>query len=194
MATGGIGISRLVGGIFTLVGLVLLGVAGWAGNRQYTILKSWPTVEAVVTKSQVTHSQSHDIDRSTDTTMYEAAIEFRYTLNGKEYATPATSGYSSSSYTEMKRQADAYPPGTRHRVRYNPADPNDIRYNAGYTFGFFFLPVLLGGMGIVFGGLGVLFLYLSRSERVLLCPSCSQPVERNQRFCPNCVAPLSAGD
>lgn len=184
------GVNKLVGGIFTVVGLALLGTGGWVGNRQYTILKSWPTLEAEVTKSQVTHHVSHNSRSHTDTTMYGAEIEFRYTVEGRQFTTPSTPGYSTSSYPEMKRMADTYAPGTRHTIRYNPADPNDVRFNAGYNFGFFFLPVVFGGMGVVFTGVGIGLLAASRSWQPLQCPACGQAVERGQKFCPNCATPL----
>jgi hypothetical protein len=180
----------VVGGIFTVVGLAMLGGGLWTGNRQYTILKSWPTLEAEVTKSQVTHHVSYSSRSHTDTTMYQAEIEFRYTVDGRQFTTPSTPGYSTSSYGEMKRMADTYAPGTRHTIRYNPANPNDIRFNAGYNFGFFFLPLLLGGMGVVFAGLGIGNVVASRSGQPLQCPACGQAVERGQKFCSNCAAPL----
>ena len=65
------------GGILTAVGLDLLAGAGWKSSRQYTIIKSWPTVEAEVTKSRVDDYQSHDSNRYTTTTLYKAEIEFR---------------------------------------------------------------------------------------------------------------------
>lgn len=65
----------------------------------------------------------------------------------------------------MKRKVDAYASGTRHPIRYNPADPNDMRFDVGYNFSFFFLPGLLGLMGLIFGGLGVGVLFASRTRR-----------------------------
>lgn len=192
MASDGKGTFKLVGGIFTPVGLALLGFAGWSANRQYTILKYWPVVEAQVTKSRVTHHVSHST-RGGDTDMYGVRIEFRYAVNGKEYLSPSDVGYSSSDYSGMKRLADSYAPGTRHVIKYNPSDPNDIRFNAGYNFGFFFLPLLLGGMGLVFGGIGTGLLIASRSAVTPLCPSCGQPIECGLKFCPNCAAPLQSG-
>jgi hypothetical protein len=183
MVMQGKGLFKLVGAIFTVVGLGLLAGATWSGNRQYTILKTWPTVEAEVAKSEVVSYRDNE-----GTTMYWAAIDFRYSVNGKEYIVPSSSSYSSSSYNSVRKGVDEYAPGTRHRIHYNPTDPHDMRYEVGYNFGFFFLPVLLGGMGIVFAGLGGLLLYLSRSEQELLCPSCGQAVERGQNFCPNCAA------
>lgn len=181
---------RWVGGIFMAVGLVLLGIGGWVGHRQFTILKSWPTVEAEVTKSRVTDYLSHDSDHNRDTTMYQVEVEFQYAIDGKQFLTPSTPGYSNSDYPSMKRIADSFGPGTRHIIRYNPADPNDIRMNAGYNFGFFFLPILMGGMGIVFTGIGVALVVVSRSVQAMQCTACGQSLNPGQRFCPNCAAPV----
>jgi hypothetical protein len=179
---------RPAGAIFAATGVILLSVAGWLANRQYTILSSWPTVQATVVKSRVVRYHGRR-----GSTTYEAEMEFRYTVGGSTYQTPTDAGYSTSSYLTMKHMVDAYPPGSERMIRYNPADPNDIRMNAGYNFGFFFVPVLLGGMGIFFSGLGLVFLIASRSARPLLCPSCGTAVDPGQRFCPNCATPLLGG-
>jgi hypothetical protein len=188
MAIEGDKVFKLVGAIFTLVGVILLSVGGWTGNQQYTILNSWPTVEAEVTQSHVTTGRD-----SEGTTMYGTQLEFRYTVNAKEFTTPASSSYRSSSYTQMKHKADQYTPGTRHTIRYNPTNPDDIHFDVGYNFGFFFLPVLLGGMGVVFAGLGITFLYVSRRQRVFECPACGCRMERSQDICPSCHAPRPIG-
>jgi hypothetical protein len=47
-------------------------------------------------------------------------------------------------------------------IRYNPADPNDIRTNAGFNLGFFIVPIFLGGFGILLTGRGVVIFALSR--------------------------------
>lgn len=176
---------RLVSGIFAIVGVVLLGIGGWLGNRQYTIITTWPAVDAEVTRSRVTSGRD-----SKGTAMYGAEIEFRYTVAGKERVTPSSVGYTTSSYLDMKHKVDRYAPGTRHPVRYNPTDPDDIRFNAGYNFGFFLLPIVLGGMGMVFASLGIAGLFTSRPGRVVKCPACGQPVEKGQNFCPHCAAAL----
>lgn len=186
MLSGGNAVFKLVGGIFFAVGLGLLVGAWVSGNRQYTILKSWPSTDAEVVRSRVISYRDRE-----GTTLHRAAIDFRYAVNGKEYTTAASSNYSSSSYPEMKRKVDRYAPGTRQPIKYNPADPGDLRFDVGYSFGFFFLPVLLGGMGIVFAGLGGTFLMVARKVRSLLCPSCGQTIQRTQNFCPNCAAPIA---
>ena len=70
---------KFVGEIFTAVGIVLLAVGAWVGHRQYTILKSWPSVEAEVTKSQVTQHQSQNPNHPGTTMPYKAELEFRWT-------------------------------------------------------------------------------------------------------------------
>jgi hypothetical protein len=196
MVRRGNGVLKLAGGIFTVAGLAFLLAGLWTGNRQYTILRTWPTVEAEVTKSRVTHHLSREHVRRGGyvyITVYQAEIEFRYTLNGKQFTSLSTPGYTSSNPLEMKRMADTYAPGTRHTIRYNPAMPNDIRFNAGYNFGFFLDAVILGGMGVILTGLGISLLRASRSRQPLQCPACGQAVERGQKFCPNCAAPLPIG-
>jgi len=143
--------GSVVSGVFFVLGLGLLTGGFFSGRRQYNILKNWPKVDATVTRSEVT--TGHDDD---NTTMYGAKFEFRYTVKGKEYQTPASAGYETSSYKEMKHNVDIFAPGTQHALLYDPADPGDIRWDAGYNFSFFLLPICLGGMGIIFAGVGVL--------------------------------------
>jgi hypothetical protein len=186
------GTGRLVGGLFALAGVVLLGAGAWSGHRQYTILEAWPKVEAEVVASRVTHSTSRDSKRASDTTFYRAEIDFRYVVAGREYVTPAATSYGSSSYPEMKRIVDAHPVGSRHTVWVNPRDANDIRYDAGWTFGFFLFPLIFGGMGIVFAALGLAFVFLARSAPAPLCPACGGETLPGQRFCPSCGARLAS--
>jgi hypothetical protein len=189
MTDRGIAITKAVALVFIPVGIVLLATAGYTGNRQYTILKSWPTVEAEVSKSEVV--RGHD---SEGNTTYGVDLEFRYTVNGRQFVTPSSSPYRTSSYEGMRSKAQAYAVGTRHPIRYNPDDPGEIRFDVGYNFGFFFVPFLLGVMGIVFTAFGVGFLYASRAEKPLLCPSCGQEITKGHNFCPNCAAQLPGSE
>ena len=188
MAIQGKGVLRLVGGIFLPLGLAFLGGAAWSGNRQNTILKTWPKTEAQVTKSQLTKSQDNDGNWT-----YGTALEFRYTVNGKEYNTPSHSSYQTSNYTGMKLQLDAFAPGTTHTILYNPADPNDIRFDAGYTFGFFLVTFAFGLIGLSFSLIGALLLLVSRGRTAgPTCPSCGRSAGTDASFCPHCGAPLAS--
>jgi hypothetical protein len=189
MTDRGIIVTKVVAFLFTPVGILLLAIAGYVGNRQYNILKSWPTVEAQVTRTEVVQGRDDE-----GNALYGVNLEFMYTVNEKKYLTPGSSSYRSSSRKSMQEKSNTYAVGTRHPIRYDPNDPGEMRFDVGYNFGFFFVPFLLGVMGIVFTAFGVGFLYTSRSEKPLLCPSCGQEITRGQNFCANCAAQLPGSD
>ncbi len=125
--------------------------------------------------------------------MYRAAVDFRYTVRGKEYRVPSSSNYSTSSYSEMQGKVQKYAPGTRHTIWYNPAEPGDMYYDVGYNFGFFLLPFILAVIGLPFTAVAVGLLIGASRMVVRQCPSCGQTLQAGQNFCPNCAAPVSPG-
>ena len=141
---------RFIAGIFLCVGLVFLGVAGWFAKKKFTVMNSWPTVESEVVESEVT-----DYRDSEGSTLYKAQFRFRYTVDGREYLTLTDNGYGTSFRSWMQSKVDRLPPGTRHPLHYNPADPTDIEYNASYNFEFFGIPLFCAGMGAIFALVGV---------------------------------------
>src|SRR5262249_5458840 len=125
---------------------------------------------------------------------FVAQVEVRYTVHGQEYSARVSSqgssaGFGSNSYPSIRRKVDTYTVGTHYPIRYNPADPYDIRFDLGYTFEFFGAPLILTSLGLICAvvGLGMLIrLHLERR-----CSTCGQSITKRQRFCPNCAAPLT---
>lgn len=151
---------KWVGAGFGIVGLIMLSVGGFLAWKQVTILKAWPQADATVAESNVTNYVSEG------TVMYTAEISFRYNVAGREYVSPAPSDFSSSNRREITRKAEAHPVGSRHRIKYNPEDPEDIRFGAGYTLGFFFLPLIFVGLGSILAGIPLtIAIVLLRSRR-----------------------------
>ena len=185
-------VLRLFGAIPLLLGLGLLAGAWFTAQRQYTILKKWPTVDAQVARSELTHHQHQFANDASSTTVYEAHIDFRYTVDGKQYTSPTGSNYSTSDYASMKHKVDIYAPGTHHPLRYNPDNPNDIRFDAGYTFGFFLTPLILGGAGLIATSIGVVLFLVGWGigKTKVRCPSCGQSVSGNEPGCPRCGAAI----
>ncbi len=186
-------VLKIVGGVFLFTGFLMLGGAAWAGYHQYNILKNWPIVDAVVTQSRLTSYQSTSTDsdnRTSTTTQYSVEVEFRYTVNGHEYTTPTKTSYSTNVYSVMKTKADEYAPGTHHQIHYDPANANAIEFDVGWNFGFLFLPILLGFMGIVFSGVGGALLAAARKAQSVICTSCGRPIPRGQEFCSSCGNPI----
>lgn len=184
-------VLRIIGWIFAAVAVALLGGAAWSGQNQLRILKEWGRVNAQVVQSRVASAASYDRNRGTDLATYVALIDFRYSIGGKSFVTPASSQISTSNYVAMKREIDAYAPGSIHQILYNPADPNDIRFDADYTWTFFFTSVVLGGMGIVFGIVSTSLIAASRQVQIVRCSACGAVGTKGQRFCATCATPLN---
>jgi hypothetical protein len=186
------GILKVVGGAFAAFGLLALSVGVWCGKSQVDVIKTWPETRATVVDSHLNSEITHDMDRPAsrrDIVMYRTAITFRYTVSGREYVTPAPSNYSSSNYQEMKRKADAFPAGSVRTVKYNPADPKEISHNAAYTWSYFFIPVMFGGMGLLLTFIGTVFLLVHMRTRSPRCARCGKPIGSGQNFCGYCAAP-----
>ena len=149
-------IETIIFAVFLAVGLGLLGGAAYVGYRRYTILKTWPSVGAVVFDSEL-YRHRNDFVRKAGRT-----VLFGYTVNGEEYKSFVSSPYVSRSYKVQQEFGEKYAPGSRHSIRYNPANPNDIRFEVGYKIRFFFVPVLLGFIGVVFSGLGLVIMLAFR--------------------------------
>ena len=182
----------LFGTVPALVGLGLLASAVFTGNRQFTILNKWPTTEAEVVRSELAHHPFTFRHDSRPTTVYQALVDFHYTVGGRDYTATTGTHYSSSNYKEMKGKVDRFASGSHHPIRYNPDNPNDMREDAGYTFGFFITPVLLGAFGLPALGFGLLFIAMGRrvGKSQLHCPSCGAGVARGDAYCPACGTTL----
>jgi uncharacterized protein DUF3592/zinc ribbon protein len=183
-----------MGAFLTCVGLPSVVIGLWMGHVQSTTIKTWPIVDAEVIKSQVNATRG-TTRNGFPVTRYEAEIVFRYTVGGKEYTSRSTPGYMTSRYSIMKRIVDTYAPGTYHPIRYNPEYPNIVIFNAGYNFGFFLLPVMFGGMGLLFTVIGVIILKGAPAAWAgpgRPCQACGQALQPGQKFCSNCGTPVPA--
>ena len=172
----------IVGGVFTAVGLAALGFGVWAATRDWTVIRTWPEVEAQVINSALVRSRSINGDFR-----YRVRADFRYIFGGAEFTSPGSnSGFDWNNYSYVRRKADLYAPDTQHPIRVNPADPKDIRFDVGYTLDFFSTGLFLSVFGLIFAtvGLGILLAAVRKSR---LCASCKMPIAKAYRFCPHCA-------
>jgi hypothetical protein len=152
-----------VGKFLVALGLLLLGGAWWADSR----LMSWPVGEAEVPKSEVSKLSSFG-SRDGYGNSYRTQIEFQFDVDGIQFT--ASSSEKNANHGAAQNTADRYPAGSRHTIRYNPANPNDISFNPGYvdvvyTLIFFLKPIFLGIFGLAFTAHGARSLWRSRSMR-----------------------------
>ena len=152
----------LMGGLFAVVGVGLILIGGWIGYSTRTMLKTWPAVDAQVISSRVhRYVQSSTSNKKGDATYFEVIVEFRYSAAGQEYLTPSSKDCSSSN--EANGALTMYAPGSRHEIRYNPTDPNDIRFNLDSDP---WLPFyIVTGLGTFFALFGGAFVLIVRQQR-----------------------------
>lgn len=132
-------------GLFLLPGLFMLGFGSrnvWRGVSS----AQWPAATGVVTQSSP-----------------ETGVEFRYRVNGVDYATAVirfgqTSGASNSSGEELKRMR--YRAGAAVPVRYDAKDPSIAVVEPGFHFDSLWLP----GAGVAFILPAILFGLLAQGS------------------------------
>jgi hypothetical protein len=139
----------LVGGIFGLVGLVLLGVGIALAASTANFLASAERTDGTVVAVTERISSSTDGRRST---AWYPTVE--YTVGGRQYSFSSSVGTNPPAYAE----GDTVP------VAYDPADPADAQIAS--TWSAYLAALIVGGIGIVFAPLGsVLFVKGRRDAR-----------------------------
>ena len=150
-------VLRVIASAFFIFFLGFLGISAPLYWGQHKILRGWPAVEAEVTSSRVLVLQSqsgplHDIE-----------VHFAFSVDGRPYVGVIHSNHLSTSRARKEEQAEEFPVGSRHLIRYNPADPSDVRARVGYNVHFFAVPIFISGVGAIFLVIGsVIWLVSSR--------------------------------
>lgn len=130
---GGLGFAGVASGLFLLI-------------DRLAILNTWTEVEARVIESRIVTSGSQ----------HAALIRVQFETNGHSVITEPASDYRSSKYGWIAETIDRLPVGGTAMIRYHPRNPEKSRLEVGVNFNTFGTPALLAGIGLVFGGVGVL--------------------------------------
>ena len=126
--------ARLIFFIFALSGTVLLAAGAWTGLRRYRFLQTATTAEGVVTENVY-----HRGTRGSGS--YYPRVRFQ-TASGETLILDGNFGSSPPAYRR----------GERVEVLYDADDPTRFFLNG---FGsLWFVPVMLGGMGLMFAAVG----------------------------------------
>lgn len=154
-------LRRRVPLIFALIGAILLVIGAMMARSDLAMLRDWPAIDAQVVESSVVtrRSSSQNSKRS-----YDTSVKFRYAVNGVTYENATTHGLGSSSQSSAAARAEAYAPGTVHKIWHRPDDPNLIRFDLDSPFTVFFASGALILMGVVFLAVGVIVGRSSRSS------------------------------
>lgn len=130
-------VELIIGIVFSLAGLLLvaLGVFFWTRTRNF--VSKAKEVKGVITQMVY----------SSDSEGSGYAPVFQFTTLEGQVVEIAESVYSNPPQFSINQVID---------VLYDPQSPNHARVKKWSSL--YFVPLLLGGMGIVFGGIGVVLL------------------------------------
>ena len=174
----------LVGGFFALPGVACLVGAAYYAWVTYAAAYTWPTAEAVVTKSFIEAHRGSD-----GMPTYQLAVEFDYQqAAGVEHAA-GRSLYSSSSYPWIVRCLEQFPVGSRHTIRVNPRDRSDIRFDTSSEVLTWMGPVGLALFGGIFAAIGSGLIRWGLWRR---CGVCSRRLQGMAAFCAGCGGPAAS--
>lgn len=127
--------------------------------RQYQVLQTWPEIEAQTLRSEVVTQPAPPHEQ-----LYAAELEVLYTVNAKA-TTAELISFQSRDYQQTADRVALYPVGSRHPIRYDPHSPTQARIGAGWNLRFFLVPLVMLGMGAVFGAIAAAFLLAAKYLR-----------------------------
>ena len=132
--------------VFPFVGILLVAVGGWWAYAGAYLPMTWPRTTAEVLSSRVINPGGPST--------HEPELVFRYDAAGQTRERTLKSSWSSGSYNMVQRFVAEYPAGRRLIVGVNPDDPDDIAYDLHWSFNNLLGPLIVGGLGVLFVGIG----------------------------------------
>ena len=132
--------------LFMVAGIIAMAISVVYALVQIRVIWTWPEVTAEVMRSEIASDWTIGTD-GTGSTTYKLVVDFRYSVAGKEYLSTSQSDASTGIRSWMQRKAARYTPGSFHSIRYNPADPGHVLFDAGYNLEFFAGPLIAAALG-----------------------------------------------
>ena len=127
--------------------------------RQYQVLQTWPETEAQIIRSEVVTQPASPHEQ-----LYAAKLQVLYTVDTNPITAELIS-FQSQNYQQTANRAAQFPVGSRHPIRYDPHAPTQARIGAGWNVRFFIVPLVMLGMGAIFGGIAAVFLMAAKYFR-----------------------------
>ena len=134
-----------MGRILWILGTVVLGVAAFSGRDQIIILSSWAKADGQVTGSEIVR---HFSPKSKP--VYRLRVTFQYQADGVPHFAVSSSSLGSNELATVTRKMARFPVGSHHSLYYDPANPTDMRFDAGYNVDFLAQPLIIATAGLLF--------------------------------------------
>jgi Protein of unknown function (DUF3592) len=148
-----LGVANLIlGALFVILSVPFF----W---RQCQVLQTWPETDAQIIRSEVVKQPAPPHQQ-----LYAAQLQVLYTVDGRPITAELTS-FQSQNYQRTADRAAQFRVGSRHLIRYDPHAPVQARIGAGWNMRFFLVPLVMLGMGTIFGAIAAAFLVAANSLR-----------------------------
>ena len=139
--------------IFVAIGLWFL-IRFSLNLRKAKRAENWPTMDGVITQSQISIQRSRDSDDGRVSNLYGALVRYSYRVKGEEYSGDRIAFVDVHTGDEERARdiLARYPLGAAVRVFYNPADPQNAMLEPGVNqqaFVPFLIPLVFLVIGIV---------------------------------------------
>jgi hypothetical protein len=142
---------RWVSRVFVAIGIVIACAGAWLWSRGTAL--DWPEVDATVVDGRVIYVGSSSTGKGSSRPAYDIQVTFTYQAGGQRVTSRTVSGDSNASRSSAEARLLAYTPGSHHRVRHRPHDPNVVRFEVT-AFRERVLSIALVLMGVLFAGIG----------------------------------------
>ncbi len=141
------------------MGLIGLGLAVWAGKqtaKKREQLRSWPIVTAQVDSGMIVTPQRIRED------VYTIRYWLRFPWHGIEHTLVTTPSILRGDYRSRWRALQSTRRSGVISALVNPQNPDDLKFDAGWNGRFFLVPLILGGISLVFLAFSALFYWFGR--------------------------------
>ena len=125
--------------------------------HQFRVLQTWPETDAQVLQSEVVAGPPAGHEN-----LYRAQLKVLYTVAGQPITAEMTS-FESTNYEATVQRTQEFAVGSRHRVRYDAANPTHARLGAGWNRTFFALPLIVAAMAAFFACVGAVCLAVAKA-------------------------------
>ena len=149
----------LIAIVFLLFCLVSLGLAGALFWKQYTVLRTWPEIDAQVMRSDVV--QVHLGTQA----LYDTQLTFVYTLRGEPRVSTVSGMHPTTDVEPQQSKLAKYPVGSHHVLQFNPANPAQVRLGIETKLNSFAVPLWIAAAGLFFGAIAAVLFFFSRPPR-----------------------------
>jgi hypothetical protein len=146
-----------MGRVLWILGTVVLGIAVFLGRNQIVVLSTWAKADGEVTASEIVRYFNPK-----SKPVYRLRVTFQFPVNNVAQFAVSSSSLGSTELAPVNRKAALFPVGSHHAIRYDPANPTEMRWDAGYNVDFLAVPLIVGGAGLLCVAAGGVFWLAAR--------------------------------